>query len=392
MSDVFISYSRKDQEMVSRIIDALQRRRVDIWIDQEDIGTGSRWDTQIQEGIANSEKVLVMLSKSSTASTNVGDEWSYALDKGKHIIPVLLEECDVPMRIASLQRVEFTQGYEQGLEKLIEEIRGDNLTRTGTTQKTLASLSINLPKPVKKAFWYAAPAVLLAILGSVFYVNYQVNVPSLKGLDSSVAKTVLKSHFLSLGNIIHEYSDNDADPAGRVFKTDPVQAKLFSPINIYVAKEKITMPDLYGMRKDQALELLKALNLEKPEIEIAAAEGKEQTIFNQQPNPGTRLKAGAPVKIYLVQEKIAVPDVLNLNLEAAKNQLDAVNLHFKVVHSVTHWDKPYGTIIKTIPTAGTKVTNNETVEIILAAKGGWIYLQKGHQGEIITITQWLQLA
>ncbi len=42
MSGIFISYSRLDREFVDRLIEALEQRGFDIWVDRKDIGGGNR--------------------------------------------------------------------------------------------------------------------------------------------------------------------------------------------------------------------------------------------------------------------------------------------------------------------------------------------------------------
>jgi len=36
------------------------------------------------------------------------DEVSYALEKGKHVIPILIKECQIPFRLKRLQYINFT--------------------------------------------------------------------------------------------------------------------------------------------------------------------------------------------------------------------------------------------------------------------------------------------
>jgi hypothetical protein len=60
---------------------------------------------------------VVVLSPRAVASENVLDEVGFAIDYGKGVIPVLLEACDIPIRISRLQRVDFTGDYHAALER-----------------------------------------------------------------------------------------------------------------------------------------------------------------------------------------------------------------------------------------------------------------------------------
>ncbi len=97
----------------------LREAGADIWIDQLDIPAGSHWDAAVEKALNSSAYVLVILTPSSTASTNVMDEVSFALESGKKIIPVLLEDCLAPFRLRRLQRIDFTSDYTTGFSQLI---------------------------------------------------------------------------------------------------------------------------------------------------------------------------------------------------------------------------------------------------------------------------------
>lgn len=257
MHDVFISYSRRDQEAVEKIRKALSRRGVDVWIDQEDIGTGSRWDLQIEEGIQKSKKVLVILSADSIISSNVSDEWAFALEKGKHLIPVLLEECDVPMRIANLQRIELVPDFDKGISKLVEEVLKNS--KTAATKKQ--GPSFTLPPAFINFFKYAVPLVLV-VGGAIFGYNKYfstVEVQDLIGVSESEAARILKDNNLSIGRVIVDY--NEA-PEFTVYKSEPAagaEVKRFSKVDIHVVKEKLRVPNVVGLSRKNAVDTLESM-------------------------------------------------------------------------------------------------------------------------------------
>ena len=92
--DVFISYSRKDIEEVTRLVDMLKKRipTLDCWFDITGIECGDEeFDEKIVKIIDNSSYVLFALSKNSMESKWAKDEVMYAKNVGKKVIPVLLD-------------------------------------------------------------------------------------------------------------------------------------------------------------------------------------------------------------------------------------------------------------------------------------------------------------
>jgi hypothetical protein len=116
---IFISYSHQETESAVRLATNLESEGYEVWLDRTDIQTGSHWDDEIVKGLNASEIFVVLLSNQSTESQNVKDEIGYAIDHNKHILPILLEECDVPFRLRRVQYVDFTQlKFEEGMQKV----------------------------------------------------------------------------------------------------------------------------------------------------------------------------------------------------------------------------------------------------------------------------------
>ncbi len=126
MTQVFISYSRVDKAFAQRLADDLRKNQYTVWLDVQSIPHGANWDSEIQRGLDASDVTLVLLSPSAAASQNVADEWSHAIEKGKRIIPLMIQPCDVPFRLSRRQRVDFIQGYDQGLVELLKALQEPN--------------------------------------------------------------------------------------------------------------------------------------------------------------------------------------------------------------------------------------------------------------------------
>jgi hypothetical protein len=127
----FISYSRVNQQFALRLAGELKSAGFSVWMDQFDIPTGSRWDDEIEKALRESQIFLFIMTPASIASENAKDEVGYAIDHGKRILPVLLEECEIPLRLRRLQYVDFTKkSFDEGiasakqlLSKLADEAR-----------------------------------------------------------------------------------------------------------------------------------------------------------------------------------------------------------------------------------------------------------------------------
>ncbi len=91
--DVFISYSRKDFEEVSAIIEKIKAALpgLSYWFDIDGIESGDEFEDKIISAIDNSSYVLFALSENSIGSQWTKDEVMYAKNTDKKVIPVLLK-------------------------------------------------------------------------------------------------------------------------------------------------------------------------------------------------------------------------------------------------------------------------------------------------------------
>ncbi|MCW5519393.1 toll/interleukin-1 receptor domain-containing protein [Aureitalea sp. L0-47] len=153
MSDnkIFFSYSRDNSDFVLGLAKDLRDTGANVWLDQLDIKPGTRWDKSIETALEDSGTLLVVLSKSSVASHNVMDEVSYALEEGKTVVPILLEECDVPFRLRRLQFADFTQSHESGMQTLVRALHiGEDSTSTPASDTVKSSPPEKPAAPVSK--------------------------------------------------------------------------------------------------------------------------------------------------------------------------------------------------------------------------------------------------
>lgn len=92
VSDVFISYSRKDKVVAKKIGDVLYTRGYEIWADWEDIPQSVDWWDEIQAGIESASIFAFMISPDSAQSDVCRQEIEHAVQNNKRIVPILLRE------------------------------------------------------------------------------------------------------------------------------------------------------------------------------------------------------------------------------------------------------------------------------------------------------------
>ena len=92
MSDVFISYSRRDIAFARLLREALQQSQIDTWIDWERIPVGERWWQEITEAIEGANIFMLLISRHSIGSKVCRDEIELALKNHKRVVPVLVDK------------------------------------------------------------------------------------------------------------------------------------------------------------------------------------------------------------------------------------------------------------------------------------------------------------
>mgnify|MGYP005848726203 FL=1 len=120
---IFISHSSHNDSFVSRLAADLRAENLPTWVDHEDILPSQDWDAEVQAALEAARAMILVLTPASVGSHNVKVEWSFFLELGKPIYPILLEECEIPFRLRLVQYANFTAGGDDALAKLIAALR-----------------------------------------------------------------------------------------------------------------------------------------------------------------------------------------------------------------------------------------------------------------------------
>ncbi|HEY9668311.1 MAG TPA: toll/interleukin-1 receptor domain-containing protein [Coleofasciculaceae cyanobacterium] len=79
MTDIFISYSRRDKAFVRALNEALKHLNRTTWVDWRDIAPAVEWEKSIYEGIERAKKFVYVISPDSVASKYCDDEVNHAV-------------------------------------------------------------------------------------------------------------------------------------------------------------------------------------------------------------------------------------------------------------------------------------------------------------------------
>jgi WD40 repeat protein len=92
MSDVFISYSRRDQGFVEKLHYAIEDNGRETWVDWQNILPTAQWWTEIQRGIEGADTFVFVLSPDSITSRVCEQEIDHAVQHHKRIVPIVYRE------------------------------------------------------------------------------------------------------------------------------------------------------------------------------------------------------------------------------------------------------------------------------------------------------------
>ena len=147
MTQIFISYSRKDIAFARKLAGDLEKAGYVVWWDITDLRGGDDWVRVIPEAIETSDFVIVVLSPDAAASEWVKKEYTQALSLRKKIIPVMLRTTAVPFALNTINYLDFSSEdeYAERLNALLLALgyTGDlPVVPAATWPLTLRSLTI----------------------------------------------------------------------------------------------------------------------------------------------------------------------------------------------------------------------------------------------------------
>ncbi|BEN88034.1 hypothetical protein AI2618V1_2491 [Serratia marcescens] len=124
---IFISYSHENKDFVDKLAIQLVHRNVNVWLDRWELSIGDSIIDKVQDAVDGASALLVILSKASIASAWCKRELSSGVlreleEKRVVVMPVLLEDCDIPLFARGKLYADFRTNFDDGLRTVVEGI------------------------------------------------------------------------------------------------------------------------------------------------------------------------------------------------------------------------------------------------------------------------------
>lgn len=141
MAKVFISYSKRDyigddglviqNNIIDKILRVLNDNNISYWIDREGLYIGTTYAETIAQKIKECDTFLFVSTKNSNASPWTLREISTAIDFGKNVLPVKLDQShyadSVALYLSSIQYIDWKElGAEEALRRIATRLNGTN--------------------------------------------------------------------------------------------------------------------------------------------------------------------------------------------------------------------------------------------------------------------------
>lgn len=120
---VFISCAHEDRRVAEQIADALSKSGTNVWFDKYEVKVGASLAAAIDAALEASDYLVVLLSPHSIRSQWVSQEVASAYGReidarAITLVPVLLEDCDIPPVLAAKQYIDLRLNVSDGIATL----------------------------------------------------------------------------------------------------------------------------------------------------------------------------------------------------------------------------------------------------------------------------------
>ena len=118
---VFISHASEDNAAAKRLTKRLKDDGFDPWLDLERLLPGQDWNLEIEKAMRESGAILLCFSKESVSKESyIQKEYKRAMRIQEEkpegtifVIPVRLDECELPFYLRDIQRVDYPEDYDR---------------------------------------------------------------------------------------------------------------------------------------------------------------------------------------------------------------------------------------------------------------------------------------
>jgi len=127
---VFVSHASEDKDrFVTAFAEKLRANGIDAWLDKWEMYPGdSLVDKIFEEGIKHAQAIIVVVSNNSVTKPWVREELNAAvvkkLNQGSQLIPVIIDECEVPEALKSTlwATIHDLGNYDEELKRIVDAI------------------------------------------------------------------------------------------------------------------------------------------------------------------------------------------------------------------------------------------------------------------------------
>jgi len=122
---LLIYHSSKDKAFANCLYADLVEQGHSPWLDDRDIKPGQSIPKEIQKALKYADYILVLLSQNSIISDWVAAEWEAAswdevTNQNVKIIPLLIENRDIPSLLKTKKYIDFREDYQSSLDYLLK--------------------------------------------------------------------------------------------------------------------------------------------------------------------------------------------------------------------------------------------------------------------------------
>lgn len=257
---VFVSHASEDKaRFVIPFATALRGKGIDAWVDQWEMLPGdSLVDKIFEEGLKEASAVVIVLSAASVAKPWVREELNASvvsrISKGTKIIPVVLDDCEVPESLRSTvwEPVKDLGNFEACLTRVVNAVFGHAPKPAigsppaylasptlpaikGLSQADVAVLSFLYDQHAEHGMGYVSPEDMLAALS-----GQGIDVAT---LADSLAVLEHQGHLELVKTLGRGPYDARIKSRGISLMLGPKQAELVSQVGLAILNQELTDSD-----------------------------------------------------------------------------------------------------------------------------------------------------
>lgn len=193
MTSVFLSYSTTNSAAADDLESRLLGLGIAIWRDKTGLHAGERWPMKLGQTIADSDALVLLWSEEAAGSDFVELEWNTALALKKTIIPIRLDDHELPPVLSAIQSICDLDNLSDSLLKRLDAAPPDgsqsinekvlntlNKTDEATSPKAIAK---DLITRVQQDHWEIAGSVYQAPGGTINIHNREPTEDTKKGIQ-----------------------------------------------------------------------------------------------------------------------------------------------------------------------------------------------------------------